>query len=1586
MGLFLDLLKGIKPGAQVAATVPAAEDLAKDALAYENAVKFLNQQHIAVPGDKQAAVDAAMQGGWQGAPVRLNAAAKKDFYEAGEAKWPPAAQPVPPQTQQPGVTTFINQLQQWMQPASNLPPPIPRQGGQPARITVRPPGPPVPANPMAQPAPPLPRLPTGLPQRGAAPYVPTPPQIRQGLNALPTSQQPAIRPGQGTTSFFEAIKQAQRRRAAQPLPPPGRGPGPDLYSGMVKTAPFQRPGGHVEGGFYRDPKTKQRWYIKTEKDRPGGPTGAELARNEALANRLYKVAGVAVPDIEVRGAQIRTKAWEKQDVKQLSKLSMREAAAYDKAIQEDFYADLWLENTDIHEGNILVNPNDPKKILRIDPGGALEYLGMGIPKTKGGLPITSDAETMEYQLRYIDAFRNMTPDQNRASAEKLRKITRAGVEEAMRQYGPADPIARRNYVNLLMRRRNNIIEQFQAASGVSDPKLRAQIFGQQTPMFAKDVKQSSPLIGGYSGSRPYLAGFSDEETALRENSKWGRLDKKDIMPLIASTRDYMWHDAKGAEIDVITNMQGNATLRDILKQARDKYYPGVIIDNVKLGGKNQTVWLNMDAPLLRKAGAKFDPARMHINNLLATGAAIAVPAALVAASGEARAEESPAEANKKQPVISSDGKYRQFFYKDKPYAVPVDMSDADALAYTKAREKADNAAAGIPGPDTSYKGELNKLMMESRESLMSGLSSLFGDKLPEEPPDWVKRVAKDDGKEFTANEKWAWQKLSGAGEVLNGALGAFFNFGKAGMYAYIDQSNVSDESKEALKIISDWAMPAGGAGALLKAGKFIKAAQASQSASKVAKVRDGFKAILSPDKVDDDARAAAALIREKTGEAARSTAASAAALKEEYKGPVIGAIKNIWQNYERKINAMTEPDQLKLIDYMQTRSKGAILHDPELQAFADEFRNAMEQREIKLAQTPKLAAAHMQEDYVSQYWKDPIAAKAFVNKWMGKQGAGGALKKKKWPTYRDGINAGLKPLTTNPVEIARRYMQSMDRFIAHTEIMEAGRAAGSVKFFTPGEKLARRYEAAGWVKLDGILARKQTPKGKILQAYAPENWARPYNNTVSKGVYGFQDRIWGNAYDAMRNASNVMTQWELGFSGFHLVNIVWEAIASPTALAVSQTMGGVEKGIKGDVTGALKLLGGATKTAATALARPVTGAIRGHKLEQLYLNRMLATRAIDKELVNLFTKAGGRLGRISSPDYTFSAAGSFFDAFKRGTALKEIGQDFTQHSKVYALGKQVGRVMQTVVQPLFDKYIPKMKLAAFSENMQAYLRANPLASDAEKAAAARKILDSIDNRFGEMVQDNLFWNAGMRQSANLGLLAFSWTYGTIREVGGGMLAGVKNPRAISLASKDYDPRVGYVIGLPIAAFFVSNIYTYLKTGQMPKNFDDALDNTFAPKTGGTSPGLGGRGQVPERAALPGNTKDILGWYNDFHNEAYNKMGPLAKAVTEMILTGKDWQGKDIRLHDWSDAPGWIEDYFDYLKKFQPISVQSLEQGQKRGSKITTGESLFGIRPAPMWEQDPQGMANFLRRRQQIERQQRQRSQTRQQNIYGGPQE
>ena len=677
--------------------------------------------------------------------------------------------------------------------------------------------------------------------------------------------------------------------------------------------------------------------------------------------------------------------------------------------------------------------------------------------------------------------------------------------------------------------------------------------------------------------------------------------------------------------------------------------------------------------------------------------------------------------------------------------------------------------------------------------------------------------------------------------------------------------------------------------------------------------------------------------------------------------------------------------------------------DPKLQAFADEFRDAMKLREQKIASSSRLSQAGILEDYVTHYWKDPAAARVFVNRWSSKQGSGGTLKKRTIPTIEEGIKAGLVPLTNNPLEIAMRYVTNMDRYIGMNEMIEAGRNAGSVKFFKPGSKNIPE----GWVQLQGHLAERMSGgghnRGQRMVAHAPAEWATIWNRHVDPGVY--RSQLGGQAYDALRNTSNLTTQAVLGLSGYHVMAMANEAVISSFAKGLSQAIGGAKLAGRGALRGDVGeiLRGGQTAAKGAgaipaSLVSPVSRALQGRKFQQVYLGRTPGSPDF-RHLVDLFEKAGGRaVGKRHAVDYQFSSAGSYFTSWKRGSlklemrnALSDIkASQFPVGKAALTVGRSIGRALETISAPLFEKYIPMLKSGVFYDTMKAWLEANPGATYDQQMVVARKLIDSIDNRFGEMIQDNIMWSTTAKQTAAIGMLSYSWNLGTVRELmGGALAAGRTLGKGIDIASPKYDPRVAYVIAFPMAVATMNGIYQYLKTGKPPQTAQDLM----APQTGGEAPGFGGRGTTPERAILPGYQKDVFGWYTNLtpagHGsvgaEILNKMNPLMRMGFE-FMNKKDWRDDPIIRPD-PTVPQWLADYFNFaVNSVTPISVGRIGKGEKKGSAFGSGEELLGIRPAPSILQDPEGYERGMTAIEKKKWMLKQAHDRAQQRQYGGPQQ
>ncbi len=692
------------------------------------------------------------------------------------------------------------------------------------------------------------------------------------------------------------------------------------------------------------------------------------------------------------------------------------------------------------------------------------------------------------------------------------------------------------------------------------------------------------------------------------------------------------------------------------------------------------------------------------------------------------------------------------------------------------------------------------------------------------------------------------------------------------------------------------------------------------------------KKIFTPEALPGAERAAGPIRREQ-GIAARDTATTASAIEEHY--PLV--------------NTMSDPERFDLIRYMEGRSTTAPpLANPQAQRLADTLRTAFEQRAAKIAAMPTHQQMAFVQDYYPHFWQDPAQAAAYVNSGaVGKQGSGASMKARSMPTIEQGIQAGLTPVTTNPLEATMRYVTSMDKFIAQQRVFNEGVRNGDIVFERPSAMGASGHPASvqnippGYVPLQG----RGAVNAAGQQAFAEENYARIYNNFIGQGVERFGPE-YGAAYNAARKTNNAVTALELSLSGYHALTMGQEAMVNEVARAIQQ--GGRRNPLA------------AMWTLLKAPIAPFTLARTGGVVERGALGTGAMTPEM-RQIVDILTEGGARFkGREHAADIGSSAAGSFFTAWKRGSLKTEILADASQFGGLPVTGqaglvaKNVGRIMDTVMHPLFQTYIPKLKNGAAYENMADWMKANPTASHAEQVAAARKIVDSVDNRFGEMIQDNIFWTKLLKQSSMLAMRSYSWNLGTVRELGGAVtdtLAGTKG----------MTQRQAYAIALPIVYGLTGAAYQYLKTGQGPQDTQDLM----APRTGGTDATTG----EPERIVPPGYMKDVFGWTSNPRQEALNKMSTAPRLAGEAMFTGKDWRGDPIappREDDTSmpaNVPNWLKAYFTHVTEAMgPISVKSFAKGPKEGSNLTGLERILGLQPAGMEKTSPEGFEVMMRRK------------------------
>jgi hypothetical protein len=202
-----------------------------------------------------------------------------------------------------------------------------------------------------------------------------------------------------------------------------------------------KPGGTSKGGIYKD-KDGSEWLVKEY-------NSGEQAKNEYLAYRFYKLAGIDTPDYKLMESNGKYSIGSK-----MIKLSNIPKSDYPK-LWPGFALDAWLANWDVigaDHDNVMKGSDDT--VYRVDLGGSLLYRAMGGKKT-----LTNDVielDTMRNKSTNINAwnvFNDISDDILFAGIKNvLTKITLSKIDKLVGKYGPGDNIENNKLKQILKSR------------------------------------------------------------------------------------------------------------------------------------------------------------------------------------------------------------------------------------------------------------------------------------------------------------------------------------------------------------------------------------------------------------------------------------------------------------------------------------------------------------------------------------------------------------------------------------------------------------------------------------------------------------------------------------------------------------------------------------------------------------------------------------------------------------------------------------------------------------------------------------------------------------------------------------------------------------------------------------------------------------------------------------------------------------------------------------------------------------------------------------------------------------------------------
>jgi hypothetical protein len=658
--------------------------------------------------------------------------------------------------------------------------------------------------------------------------------------------------------------------------------------------------------------------------------------------------------------------------------------------------------------------------------------------------------------------------------------------------------------------------------------------------------------------------------------------------------------------------------------------------------------------------------------------------------------------------------------------------------------------------------------------------------------------------------------------------------------------------------------------------------------------------------------------------------------------------------YEKLMDGWSQDQSRVFWDVMEGQADPRVLP-------ADAQEIARTYRQILDTKREELLKRNLLKSYLEHYWghewvKAGSTVENAIRRLLGKRplhGPESYRRQRTIPTMREGLALGLEPVSWNPTTQLLRKLLEMDKSIAGRDIYAELKEEGLRKFVRIGRPLPEGWRyypdyAAGVVYGPATTTNeageetRTAPFGRLVAGrYAgPAEVVRLIENHLSPGLRGRS-----RAFDLYRTAGNFLNQLQLGFSAFHGMMTAMESVVSKQSLAF-------ELLARGEFAEAVK-------AQAEVPVAPLLHVVRGHKLLKEFYKEDANAQALDGVMSEIIQAGGGFGWDLFEHS---GAPGAFMAALRATSAAAKRGDYGTATGKLaLAALKTVPAAVEMSAKPIMEFWVPRLKIAAFQEMAAMELRTLGPEPDLQEV---RRVLggvwDSIDNRFGQLRYDNLFWHNALKDLGMGSVRALGWNVGTVREMFGAPVSqirqltgggGMKPPmRKVNVgrdaegepiyeteAEQRLHRKMAWFAAMVISYGLAGAVYQKLRTHQSPKELRDY----FFPRTGEAD--QQGR---PRRVSIAGYFKDLYAVAHAFPRSAWetagHKLNPMLTLIAD-VLSNEDYFGVEVRNLD-DPLVQQLGDVMRYvIEEFKPISVRSAQQ---RGSQESQVESYFGITPAP----------------------------------------
>ncbi len=607
-------------------------------------------------------------------------------------------------------------------------------------------------------------------------------------------------------------------------------------------------------------------------------------------------------------------------------------------------------------------------------------------------------------------------------------------------------------------------------------------------------------------------------------------------------------------------------------------------------------------------------------------------------------------------------------------------------------------------------------------------------------------------------------------------------------------------------------------------------------------------------------------------------------------------------------------NQGKFLEFIDNFEKGVKFNDSMLQKAADHYQQWMKD----LYEQDRIAGIKYdpENNYITHLFEKPDEVDKYMTRRYGnKWGDPYFMKDRVGKTFKELVDYGRKlEAQGQPNPFKPKYNNIEDIMLARDHASNVAAMQVDMLRSLAREGMAVRIK----VGRNGALLTKRPEGYSEAPRRAPNGekyWIHEEADTIlhnafdTKSLWNLQGPL-GDAFRGAMGIKNTVVPIRL-LGLFHAVHVgaVINNASALTRATKQLLLGNVDP-----KNWAADLIRGVVPLSGTKLIDYVRE--RGpSRILQAYWGKLPADQLNGSEKMLLqYMNEGGLVPGMSAQD-RLSTKRKFMDALEQGKYLK-------------AGFRLPGAIIQSLQDPMFHVWIPDMKIAAFARDAATAMQLNPnLHTDPmARQMMMRKIAKSIDNRFGEMSYDTLFWNRTIKDLTVLNTLSLGWQLGFIREYGGGAVQIVKAPFAKGslrekLAKGDLDKALfaSYYVGL---ATLYTGVLSYALSGNPPSGLD-----YFYPQSGEED-----KEGKPRRLNTPFFTREFVSIQKHMENEGpISGLGHLAAnkasgviGLLRQTFMGVNSLGQEVRD---PNAPAYrqLEQTLSALiGDIQPISVEAMK--------------------------------------------------------------